>query len=140
MTTDERLIPARAGRELDRPLSDLAQAKGYDRYGGTVSETNLRDYLFVILKRKWLILSVMLVITTLAGIQKYRRPSRYEGQAELKIEEKPPNILSTSQVVITQRDPNFWGTQIKLLQNPSLADQVIATLDLQHNPNFLGGK
>lgn len=141
MTQDERLIPAaRAGRELDRSLADFATAKPYDRYGAAAVETSLRDYLFVILKRKWLILGVMLVITSMAAVQQYRQPSIYDGIAQLKIEEKPPNILSSSQIVITQRDPNFWGTQIKMLQNPSLARQVILTLDLPHNPNFLGGR
>ena len=140
MTQDERLIPARAGRELDRSLADFATAKPYERYGAAGVETSLRDYLFVILKRKWLILSVALVITSMAAIQQYRQPSIYDGVAQLKIEEKPPNILSSSQIVITQRDPNFWGTQIKMLQNPSLARQVILTLDLPHNPNFLGGR
>jgi polysaccharide biosynthesis transport protein len=140
MTQDERLMPARAGRELDRPLADLAQGRGYDRYGGAATETSLRDYLFVILKRKWLILAVVLVITSMAAIQQYRQASIYMGQAQLKIEEKPPNILSTNQIVITQRDPNFWGTQIRMLQNAQLARQVILTLDLQNNPNFLGGQ
>ncbi len=141
MTQDERLIPAaRAGRELDRSLADFATAKPYDRYGAAAIETSLRDYLFVILKRKWLILGVVLVITSMAAIQQYRQPSIYDGVAQLKIEEKPPNILSSSQIIITQRDPNFWGTQIKMLQNPTLARQVILTLDLPHNPNFLGGR
>src|SRR5438477_3056904 len=141
MTQDERLIPAaRAGRELDRSLADFATAKPYDRYGAAAIETSLRDYLFVILKRKWLILGVVLVITSMAAIQQYRQPSIYDGVAQLKIEEKPPNILSSSQIIITQRDPNFWGTQIKMLQNPTLALQVILTLDLPHNPNFLGGR
>src|SRR2546425_3812761 len=140
MTQDERLIPARPGRELDRPLADFAPTKPYDRYGAAGIETSLRDYLFVILKRKWLILSVVLVITSMAAIQQYRQPSIYEAQAQLKIEEKPQSVLQTSAVIFSQRDPNFWGTQIKMLQNPSLARQVILTLDLQHNPNFLGGR
>jgi len=62
MTQDERLIPA--SRDLDRSLTELAQTKPYgryDRYSGTQTETNLREYLFVILKRKWLILSLVLV-------------------------------------------------------------------------------
>src|SRR2546425_8838121 len=140
MTQDERLIPARPGRELDRPLADFAPTKPYDRYGAAGIETSLRDYLFVILKRKWLILGVVLVITSLAAVQQYRQPSIYEAQAQLKIEEKPQSVLQTSAVIFSQRDPNFWGTQIKMLQNASLARQVIFMLDLPHNPNFLGGR
>src|SRR6266478_553004 len=142
MTQDERLVPA--GRSLDKTLAELAQAKPdgkYDRYAGAPLETNVREYLFVILKRKWLILSVLLVVTSLVTIQVYRQPSFYEAGTTIRIESKPAPVLATGQVVINApADPAFWGTQLKLLQNPSLARQVILSLDLQNNPAFLGGQ
>src|SRR6266849_4704422 len=145
MTQDERLIPA--GRELDRSLAELTQVKSYDKYDryGSINtpDAHLREYLFVILKRKWLILSILLVVTSLVTIQVYREPSVYEGTTTIRIEPKQQNVLQSSQsqiVINAPTDPNFWGTQFKLLQNPSLARQVILTLDLQHNPNFLGGQ
>src|SRR5260370_11096799 len=64
MIQDERLVPA--GRGLDNSLADLTQAKPfgkYDRYSSPPAETNVREYLYVILKRKWLILSLVLVVT-----------------------------------------------------------------------------
>src|SRR6267154_701098 len=118
MTQDERLVPARGGRDLDSTLAELTQGKPYGRYGSTPTETNLREYVFVVLKRKWLIMSLILVITSLATIQAYRDPSVYEGATTIRIEPKG-NVLSTGPVVISsQPDPNFWGTQLKLLQNP----------------------
>src|SRR6476620_4292074 len=123
MTHDERLVPARDGRDLDRSLAELTQAKPYGRYGNTSTDLNLREYLYVVLQRKWLIMSMVLVITSLATIQAYREPSIFEGATTIKIE---------------QKDPNFWGTQLKLLTNPTLARQVILTLDLQHNATFFG--
>jgi polysaccharide biosynthesis transport protein len=142
MTQDERLIPA--GRDLDRSLTELAQAKPYgryDRYSGAQTETNLREYFFVILKRKWLILSLVLVVTSLVTIQAYRQPSIYEAATEIRIEAKPQSPLQTGQIVInTAPDPSFWNTQLKLLENPSLARQVIVTLNLQKDPAFLGGQ
>ncbi len=142
MTQDERLVPA--GRGLDNSLADLTQAKPfgkYDRYSSPPAETNVREYLYVILKRKWLILSLVLVVTSLVTIQAYRQPSIYEGGTTIRIESKPAPVLATGQVVINaQADPNFWGTQLKLLQNPSLARQVVLSLDLQKNPSFLGGQ
>ena len=52
-----------------------------------------------------------------------------------------PSILQTDKLVINgQTDPNFWGTQLKLLQNPALARQVVLTLDLPHNPAFFGSQ
>ncbi|MDX6574870.1 MAG: polysaccharide biosynthesis transport protein, partial [Blastocatellia bacterium] len=140
MTQDERLVPTRAGRDLDSTLADLTQGKPYGRYGSAPAETNLREYLFVVLKRKWLIMSMVLIITSLATIQAYRDPSIYEGATTIRIEPKG-NVLTTGNLVINaQPDPNFWGTQLKLLQNPELARQVVLTLGLQSNPAFLGGE
>ncbi len=142
MTQDERLIPA--SRDLDRSLTELAQSKPYgryDRYSGAQTETNLREYFFVILKRKWLILSLVLVVTSLVTIQAYRQPSIYEAATTIRIEAKPQSPLAQGQIVInTAPDPSFWNTQLKLLENPSLARQVIVTLNLQKDPAFLGGQ
>ncbi len=140
VSQDNRLIPVSPlDRGLDRPLSDLTQTKGY---GPAATEpTTIRDYLFVILKRKWLILSLVLVVTSLVTIQMFRQPSIYEGETTIKIEPKPRNVLQTKEIVINaQSDPNFWGTQLKLLENPALARQVVLTLDLQNNPAFFGGQ
>src|SRR2546421_9704779 len=143
MTQDERLVPARPVRDLDRTLAELTQSKGYgNRYGGgSPAEINLKEYLFVVLKRKWLIMSLVLIITSLATIQAYRDPSIYEGATTIKIEQKTPSILQSGNgggIVIGQSDPNFWGTQLKLLQNETLARKVVVTLDLQHNAAFFG--
>ena len=142
MTHDERLIPA--SRNLDRTLTELAQPKPYgkyDRYSGAQSETNLREYFFIILKRKWLILSLVLVVTSLVTIQAYRQPSIYEAATTIRIEAKPQSPLQTGQIVInTAPDPSFWNTQLKLLENPSLARQVVLTLNLQKDPAFVGGQ
>src|SRR5262249_14596760 len=101
----------------------------------------IRDYLFVVLKRKWLILSLVLVVTSLVAIQMFRLPPTYEGETTIRIEPKPRSVLQTRDIVINgQADPNFWGTQLKLLENPSLARQVVLTLDLQNNPSFFGGQ
>src|SRR5882724_5250009 len=139
MSQDNRLIPVSGlERGLDRPLNELAQVKPY---GVVATETNLRDYLFVVLKRKWLILSLVLVVTSLVTIQMFRQPSIYQAKTTIKIESKPKSILQTKDVVINSgTDPTFWGTQLKLLENNSLARQVVLTLDLQHNPNFFGGQ
>ncbi|MEK6281567.1 MAG: polysaccharide biosynthesis tyrosine autokinase [Acidobacteriota bacterium] len=139
VTQDNRLIPASLERGLDRPLGDLA-TKPYGVAAG--SPTNIRDYLFVILKRKWLILSLTLVVTSLVTIQMFRTPSIYQGETMIRIDPKPRSVLQTKEIVINNsaNDPTFLGTQLKLLQNPALARQVVLTLDLQNNPNFLGNQ
>src|SRR5687768_14393949 len=140
MSPDNRLVPVSPlDRQLDRPLAEIAQAKPY---GVTALEpTTFRDYLFVILKRKWLILSLVLAVTSLVTIQMFRAPSIYQGETTIRIEPKPRSVLQTKDIVINaQSDPAFWGTQLKLLENPALARQVVLTLDLQNNPTFFGGQ
>ena len=136
MSQDNRLmsIPA-VERSLDRPLSDIGQVRSY---GPAASEpSQLRDYLFVVLKRKWLILSLCLVVTSLVAVQMFRQPSIYEAAATIRIEPRSKNILQSRDFVINaQPDANFWGTQIKLLQSPALARQVALSLNLQNDPNF----
>jgi len=140
MSQDNRLMPMPSvERTLDRPLSDLGQLRSY---GPAASEpSQIRDYLFVVLKRKWLILSLCLVVTSLVAIQMFRQPSIYQAETTIRIQQKIPSVLQTRDLVVAgQSDPNFWGTQIKLLESPTLARQVALSLDLQHNPNFFGGQ
>ena len=145
MTHDERLVPARTGGP-DIPLAEISQSKGYERYGrygANPNEANLREYLFVVLKRKWLIMSVVLVITSLVTVQAYREPSIYEGKTIIQIQPRQQNVLATGGgglVISAPPDQAFWNTQLKLLQNPVLARQVVLTLGLQNNQAFLGGQ
>ncbi len=140
MSQDNHLLPMPSlDRGIDRRLADLAQAKPYGVSG--TEATTVRQYLYVILKRKWLILSLVLVITSLVTIQSFRMPSIYQGETIVRIEQKPTSLLQTKEVVINgPADPNFWGTQFKLLENPALARQVVLTLDLQNNSSFFGGQ
>lgn len=141
MSQDNRLLPMSSAieRSLDRPLSDISQTRPYPTSG--TEPTSIRDYLFVVLKRKWLILSLCLAITSLMTIQMFRQPSIYEAETTIRIEPKPKSVLQTKELTINSgTDPSFWGTQLKLLENNVLARQVVLTLDLQHNPDFFGGQ
>lgn len=141
VSQDNRLIPISAGeRSIDRPLSDIAQSKSY---GVSPSDpTHLRDYLFVVLKRKWLILTLVVVVTSLVTMQMYRQPSIYQATAMIQIEPKLKSVLQTGREIVintgSDKDPAYWNTQLKLLENPALARQVILTLDLHRDPSFFG--
>lgn len=143
VSEDNRLLPVPPpDRGLDRPLSEFS-APATRGYGASQEPTHLREYLNVVLKRKWLILSLALVVTTLVAIQMYRMPSIYMAETTLQIAPKSESILARKdQIVInTARgtDPTYVQTQLRLLENRALARQVIRTLDLRNNPDFLGG-
>src|SRR4030095_9651390 len=99
MSQDNHLMPIPAGGErgLDRPLSDMNQVRSY---GPAATEPNqLRDYLFVVLKRKWLIISLCFVVTSLVAVQMFRQPSIYEAEATIRIEQRTQNVLQTKDFV-----------------------------------------
>src|SRR4051794_15059662 len=97
MSQDNRLLPLTPGT-LDRPLTDLAQSKRY--YGASASDSiHLRDYLAVILKRKWLILSLVVVVTSLVTIQMYRLPPIYEAETTIQIEQKKSIVQTKEQIL-----------------------------------------
>jgi capsular exopolysaccharide synthesis family protein len=145
VSQDNRLLPLpSAERAVDRPLDSTAVSRGYG-YTGGAAEVNVRDYLKVILKRKWLILTLVLVVTSLMTIQMYRLPSIYEATTTIQIDPKKSSILNSGKEIVintgnSAKDPAYWQTQLKLLENPALARQVIMTLDLQNNPSFFGSR
>ncbi|MDQ3819386.1 MAG: Wzz/FepE/Etk N-terminal domain-containing protein, partial [Acidobacteriota bacterium] len=138
MSQDNRLLPL-TSTSLDRPLGDIAQSKKY--YGVSADESaRLRDYVGVILKRKWLILSLVVVVTSLVTIQMYRLPPIYEAQTTIQIEQKKSIIQTKDQVLNLGNDATYWNTQLKLLENPQLVRQVVLALNLQDNPAFSEGQ
>ncbi|HEY0171421.1 MAG TPA: polysaccharide biosynthesis tyrosine autokinase [Pyrinomonadaceae bacterium] len=143
MSQDNRLLPL-SSETLDRPLRDLASPPSVVAppvVSVSAEPAHLREYLAVVLKRKWLILSLMVVVTSLVAIQMYRLPSVYEASTQIQIEQRPRNVLSTARsgdLVIRANDPNYWNTQLAKLKTQQLARQVIMRLDLHNNGAFLG--
>lgn len=143
MSQDNRLLPLAPTTEtLERPLRDLSHAPPVVGSSSAGEPAHLREYVAVVFKRKWLILSLMVVITSLVAIQMYRLPSIYEAKTQIEIAQKGKSILSTSRagdlVIRGGNDANYWNTQIKKLESQKLARQIIIRLDLQNNPAFLG--
>jgi uncharacterized protein involved in exopolysaccharide biosynthesis len=65
---------------------------GYDDQRDKV-ETSLQDYLAIILKRKWTIISFALVVVATVTIGSFLKKPTYTAKGTLLVE-KEPNILS----------------------------------------------
>ncbi|MCP9494741.1 MAG: polysaccharide biosynthesis tyrosine autokinase [Pyrinomonadaceae bacterium MAG19_C2-C3] len=142
---DNRLMPVPSGSGvIDRPLRDLTvpvSAPSSTSASSFAEQVHLRDYLQIVQKRKWLILSIMLIVTTLVALYMYRLPDIYEAKLGLQIEQKTKPLLQSKEFVFgTQNDLQYRNTQLKLLENPKLMRQVALALDLPNNSNFLGGR
>jgi succinoglycan biosynthesis transport protein ExoP len=137
MLADNRLsAPARA--DSARALIEQPQPQAVS--DSLFSEQkDLRSHLALLYRRRWMIISIVVTVTTLMAVYIYRLPSIYEAETTIRIEQKSESFLRAKDIVInTANDPAYRRTQLKLLENPMLARRVILALDLHHNPNFLG--
>jgi succinoglycan biosynthesis transport protein ExoP len=126
-SNSNKLQPARL---LDNKYEE-DYAKPYQR------PRELLDYFSLILKHKWLILSLVLVGTTIAALYLAQQPPIYEATTTIRIEQKSNNFLQTKEVFYSFRSPEYWNTQLQSLRNPHLMYQVAAMLDLPNNRAFL---
>ena len=98
---------------------------------------DLRDYLDIILRRKWLVLSIVFVsfITTL--IVSYSMQPLYKAKAKIELSLQAPRVTKFEDTLTSHlQTREFMQTQLKLLHSASLIDRVIERLQLDTNPVF----
>lgn len=139
MAKDERLIPLSTGTELQYSQPDIPAnyAPMYDDDPFSQGRS-IREYLNVIYKRLWLILTLVTLATSAVALYMYRQPLQYQAATTLLIQ--PPKAKSTSKDAINisfGNDQQYWATQIKLLQTSELMRDVVIKLGLYRDPNLL---
>lgn len=109
-------------------------------YFPQASETHLRDYWYVVLKRRWLILAVLVSVVSYSGARALMRKPVYTAASILQIDRGKINLV---QDVMT---PDYWSgynefypTQQRVLQSRNLARRVVQQLRLWEHPTFTGG-
>lgn len=100
-------------------------------------EIHLRDYLKVIQKRKWTVISFFVILVTTVTISTFKMRPIYRSTVQILIEKENPNIVEFRQVMeVNAVDLDYYQTQYKMLESRSLARQVIDSLHLQDHPEF----
>ncbi|MEW6417108.1 MAG: polysaccharide biosynthesis tyrosine autokinase [Nitrospirota bacterium] len=100
-------------------------------------EVHLRDYLYVLLRRKWIIITFLLVIVTTVTIGTFLKKPTYKSMITMKIEREKPNFVVSEGVVgVDMSEENYFQTQCKVLKSRNLAKRVIRSLGLNTNPEF----
>jgi succinoglycan biosynthesis transport protein ExoP len=99
----------------------------------------LLDYWHVILKRRWVVLTCLLIIFTTVGIGTFKQRPLYAGKILIQINPAEPQVLSFQQ--IAQAGPawdlqSYRETQYKILKSRSLAERVVRDLRLYQYPEF----
>jgi len=140
MARDERLLPLpTATTELQTlPPQDIPSTYSPVYDGDPFAEArSIREYISVVLKRKWMILAIVTVITVCTAIYMHRLPSQYSSSAEVLVETRAPKKSSESVYINFWYDTKYWDTQVRLIQSPELMRDAVVTLGLHRNPNLI---
>lgn len=102
-----------------------------------IEEIHLRDYLRVIMKRRWTIISCFLIVFISTAVFTFTATPIFQGSARLIIEKDNPNVLSIEEVMaVDSSGTDYYQTQYKIIESRSLARKVIETLNLQDSEEF----
>ena len=102
---------------------------------------HLLDYLHVILKRRWVVLTCLLIVFTTVAIGTLKKKPIYEGKVLIEINPEQPNVLNFQEVLqLTSVDiESYRETQYRVLQSRTLAEHVVDYLKLYRYPEFYRG-
>ena len=103
---------------------------------GSSQEIHLKDYLRVILKRKWIIGTFTVIVLTLAVLSSMNKEPYYRAAVRLSIQRQSANVLVFPNMALPFFDPDYYQTQYTILRSRPLAERVIKKLKLQESPEF----
>jgi succinoglycan biosynthesis transport protein ExoP len=105
-------------------------------------EPHLYDYLLILRKHQWLILSFMLGVVTIVSIATFRMQPVYTATARIEIDRESSNLLpfqGTDSYDAMMDLENYVETQGKILTSETLAMQTIRRSGLASHPDFAPG-
>ena len=102
----------------------------------------VRNYLRIVYRRRWLILSILGIVATLGTLRVLMLTPMYTATVRIQIEQNAAKIVEGG---VSQADSNSWSddflkTQYELLQSRSLAQRVAMAADLASDRDFLNPK
>ncbi len=103
---------------------------------------HLLDYWHVLLKRRWVISSCLLIVFSTVAIGTLKQKPVYRGKVLVEINPEQPNVLSFKEVlqIDTADIDSYRETQYKIIQSRTLAEHMVRDLQLYWNPEFYKGR
>jgi len=104
-------------------------------------DSALREYMRVLIKRKWIVLSCAIGIFAAVAIASLRQTPVYEAVGRIAVNKADSNLISfkDSMPVMDYYDPTDLDTEARILQSDLLALQVIRQLNLDKRAETGGG-
>jgi polysaccharide biosynthesis transport protein len=103
-------------------------------------ESTLREYMRVLIKRKWLVIAVIVGIFMAVAVASLRQTPIYEAVGRIALNKSDPNLISFKDngPVVDYYDQSDLDTEVRILQSDLMALQVIRQLNLDKRPEFGG--
>lgn len=105
-------------------------------------EPHLLDYIIILRKHEWLILTFVLTVVTVVTIASFKMKPVYQASARVEIDRESQNQMQLPNEMTDWDDymdtEDYIETQTKILESETLALETIRTLDLGHYPEFGG--
>jgi capsular exopolysaccharide synthesis family protein len=106
--------------------------------GDQEREFQVLDYWRVLVKRRWVILTSLIVVVFTVTLGSLLMDPLYTATTRLQIERSSPNVLPFQQVIgdAPELSKGFYETQYGLIRSRTVAREVIRTLGLEKSPEF----
>jgi succinoglycan biosynthesis transport protein ExoP len=106
-------------------------------------QQRLTDYLLILRKHKWLILSFALAVVTFVTVTTVRMQPVYEATARIEIDRENPNLTNftgngNDAGGEADGEDDYIETQSKILMSETVALETIRSVGLQNDPAFGG--
>jgi len=103
-------------------------------------ESTLREYLRVLIKRKWMVIAVVGGIFMVIAVASLRQTPIYEAVGRIVVNKADSNLITfkDSAPVLDYYDQSDLDTEVRILQSDLMALQVIRQLNLDKRPEFGG--
>jgi succinoglycan biosynthesis transport protein ExoP len=100
-------------------------------------EVHLRDYWKIIVKRRWIIIALFLIVLVATAVGTFTMKPVYRGTVSLQINKENPQVVDFKEIFsVNMWDQDYYQTQYKILESRSLAKRVLQTLKLSEHPEF----
>ena len=140
MEEPSRIVPSVRDRKPGEALT-VIPAPSVLPWDQVPREPHLLDYLIILRKHQWLILTFLLTVVTVVTIASFKMKPVYEAAARVEVDKEAQSMQPFP-------DSNAYGeyedtetyieTQTKILQSETLALMTIKSLDLARYPEFGG--
>jgi uncharacterized protein involved in exopolysaccharide biosynthesis len=95
-------------------------------------EVHFRDLWHVVVKRKWSILAVFLIVVVATAIGTLMQTPSYRAEMTLRIDTEGSKIIPFKDgTFYDYGDPDYFQTQLELLKSRALAERVVAQMKLK---------